>query len=411
MYERERTEDGGREEELFMKRKLENQIKDDECFQLLTIDVLPDVFQELENIGGKNKFIFVQWKIESTAMNNLLKLLTDDDKTRLRGELEIEDNDVAAIMERMTKDGCEVLRNDIQTKELNKDKEKTLHEIKKRGDDQDEFFGVAKKLLQQMKRKEEEQKALFAHIQMKWEHDCFEMLPKDEAIKYLEHIKGKGKITYENGISEVVSIETKTKRLAETHLLDENNRETTEKRHGNLGDANSLDVLKQEIPRKDDIIFSVDPVNTYSRLLINSVNKENVKVHTLLKDIVNELMVAKKKVMDSSGYMENVEDTSGDSTSNYCILRNIDTYLFHVSNSQAAVTLKRFYIKIQRFSICPFERMIEYWEALIGIQLMDEDNTDINDNATDTVGLDCEILNTNLGEKHIGNEDFWRHQT
>ena len=85
--------------------------------------------------------------------------------------------------------------------------------------------------------------------------------------------------------------------------------------------------------------------------------------------------------------------------------------MFHVSNSETTVKLKRFQAKIQKFSICPFERMIEYWKDLMGIQLMDEDNKDINDNETDNVGLDCEILNTNLDEKHIGNEDFWRHQT
>ena len=32
---------------------------------------------------------------------------------------------------------------------------------------------------------------------------------------------------------------------------------------------------------------------------------------------------------------------------------------------------------------------------------MVEDNKDINDNETDNVGLDCEILNTNLGEKYV----------
>ena len=46
-----------------------------------------------------------------------------------------------------TKDGGEVLKNDFQTKELNKDKEITLHERKNRGDDQDDF-GVAKRFLQ-----------------------------------------------------------------------------------------------------------------------------------------------------------------------------------------------------------------------------------------------------------------------
>ena len=64
---------------------------------------------------------------------------------------------------------------------------------------------------------------------------------------------------------------------------------TTEKQQRNLGDANSLDVLRQEIPRKDDIIFSFSPVNTYSKLLINDVNKENANINTLPKDIVNEL--------------------------------------------------------------------------------------------------------------------------
>ena len=53
-----------------MKRRLKNQIKGD-CLQLLTIDVLADVFQELENIGGKNKVIFFQWKIENTVMDKL----------------------------------------------------------------------------------------------------------------------------------------------------------------------------------------------------------------------------------------------------------------------------------------------------------------------------------------------------
>ena len=77
-----------------------------------------------------------------------------------------------------------------------------------------------------MKKKEEEQQALFANIQMKCEYDCFEIV---EATKYLEHMKRKGNITYENGISEVVLIERETKMLAETHLLDENYRETTEK--------------------------------------------------------------------------------------------------------------------------------------------------------------------------------------
>ena len=41
--------------------------------------------------------------------------------------------------------------------------------------------------------------------------------------------KEKGNITHEKGISEVVSIERETKMLAETHLLYENNGETTGK--------------------------------------------------------------------------------------------------------------------------------------------------------------------------------------
>ena len=108
------------------------------------------------------------------------------------------------------------------------------------------------------------------------------------------------------------------------------------------------------------MIFSFDPVNTYSKLLINDVNKENANVNTLLKDIVNELMGTKKKVMDNSGDMENVEGTRSDSASNYCILRNIDTDFFHHSNSETALKLKHFYTKIQKFSNCPFERKIEY---------------------------------------------------
>ena len=80
MYERERREDGDREEELFM--TLENQIEGD-CLQLLTIFVPSDVFQELENIAGKIQVIFFQWKIENTVMDKLFKILTDDDKTRM----------------------------------------------------------------------------------------------------------------------------------------------------------------------------------------------------------------------------------------------------------------------------------------------------------------------------------------
>ena len=98
MYEWEGTkDDGDREEELLMKRRLENKIKG----QLLTIDILPDIFEELKNIGGKNKVIFFQWKIESRVMDKILKILTDDDKARLCEELE-----------GMTKDGREVLRNE-----------------------------------------------------------------------------------------------------------------------------------------------------------------------------------------------------------------------------------------------------------------------------------------------------------
>ena len=64
---------------------------------MLTIDVLSDVFQELENIGGKNKVIFFQWKIEHKVMDKLFKILTDDDKTRLCEELEnVDDKDEVA---------------------------------------------------------------------------------------------------------------------------------------------------------------------------------------------------------------------------------------------------------------------------------------------------------------------------
>ena len=94
------------EEELLMKRRLENKIKG----QLLTIDILPEVFEELKNIGGKHKVIFFQWKIESRVMDQILKILSDDDKVRLCEELE-----------GMTKYGSEVQRNE-QTKELNNDK-------------------------------------------------------------------------------------------------------------------------------------------------------------------------------------------------------------------------------------------------------------------------------------------------
>ena len=86
-----------------------------------------------------------------------------------------------------------------------------------------------------MKRKEKEQKALFAHIQTKCEHECFEILPKVAAMKYLEHMKRKGNLTYENGISEEISREKERKILSETRLLDENNGETTEKQQGNIG--------------------------------------------------------------------------------------------------------------------------------------------------------------------------------
>ena len=82
---------------------------------------------------------------------------------------------------------------------------------------------------------------------MKCEYDCFEILPKVEAMKYLEHVERKGNITHENGISEEVSIERETKMLTETHLLGENYRETTEKQHCGVnslvvsqdGDSNS----------------------------------------------------------------------------------------------------------------------------------------------------------------------------
>ena len=209
MYERERTEDDGdREEELLMKRRLENKIKG----QLLTIDILPDIFEELKNIGGKNKVIFFQWKIESRVMDRILKILTDADKARLCEELE-----------GMTKDGSGVLRNE-QTKELNNDKEITFHERKKREEDQDDFE-VAKSFLQQMNRKEEEQKALFEHIEMKREDECFEILPKVAAMEYLEHMKRKGNISYENGISEEVAIGKETK-------MDENNGKTTGRQQG-----------------------------------------------------------------------------------------------------------------------------------------------------------------------------------
>ena len=417
MYERERTEDDGdREEELLMKRRSENKIKG----QLLTIDILPEVFEELKNIGGKNKVIFFQWKIEGRVTDKILKILTDDDKARLCEELE-----------GMTKDGSDVLRNE-QTKELNNDKEITLRERKKRGEDQDDF-GVVKSFLQQMKRKEEEQKALFGHIKMKCEHECFEILPKVAAMKYLEHMKRKGNITYENGISEEVSSEKETKILEnngettekqqgsiggansldvlkqedddsdlddlfevlnkehtseyleevrkneederkhfewwkaehendicgvlplerETHLLYENNGETREKQQGNLGGTNSLDVLKQEMPRKDEMIFSFDPMNTYSKLLINGVNKENANTNTLLKEIVNELMGTKKKVVNNSSSMEKVRGIRSDSASNYCIVPNIDTGFFHHSNSETAMKLNHFYTKIRRFPIPP----------------------------------------------------------
>ena len=380
---------------------------------------------------------------------------------------------------------------------MNNDKEITLHERKKREEDQDDF-GVAKRFLQQMNRKEEE------HIEMKREDECFEILPKVAAMEYLEHMKRKGNISYENGISEEVAIEKETK-------LDENNGkttgrqqgdngettekqqgdnrettgrqqgdngettekqqgdnrettgrqqgdngettekqqgdnrettgrqqgdnvkttekqqgdnrettgrqqgdngettekqqgdnrettgrqkgdngETTEKQQGEIGGANSLDILKQEIPRKDEMLFSFDPMNTYSKLLINGVNKENANTNTLLKEIVNELMGTKKKVVFNSSSMENVRGIRSDSASNYCILRNIDTGFFHHSNSETAMKLNHFYTKIRKFSNSPFERMIEYWEDSMGIKFMDED---INDNETDNVGLDCEILN------------------
>ena len=78
-----------------------------------------------------------------------------------------------------------------------------------------------------MKKKEEEQQALFANIQMKCEYDCFEIV---EATKYLEHMKRKGNITYENGISEVVSIERNENACRNSLAgleLQGNNRETT----------------------------------------------------------------------------------------------------------------------------------------------------------------------------------------
>ena len=128
------------------------------------------------------------------------------------------------------------------------------------------------------------------------------------------------KAEHENNIGEVLPLER------ETHLLYENNGETTEKQQGNLGGTNSLDVLKQEIPRKDEMIFSFDPMNTYSKLLINGVNKENANANTLLKEIVNELMGT--KVVNTSSSMDNVRGIRSDSTNNYCILRNIDTDFF-----------------------------------------------------------------------------------
>ena len=139
------------------------------------------------------------------------------------------------------------------------------------------------------------------------------------------------------------------------------------------------------------MLFSFDPMNTYSKLLINGVNKENANTNTLLKEIVNELMGTKKKVVFNSSSMENVRGIRSDSASNYCILRNIDTGFFHHSNSETAMKLNHFYTKIRKFSNSPFERMIEYWEDLMEIKFMVED---INDNETDNVGLDCEILNT-----------------
>ena len=236
--------------------------------------------------------------------------------------------------------------------------------------------------------------------------DFVDVLSKEESAKNLQEVRKmeegirkhfeRWKAEHENDLSEVLLLES------ETHLLDEKYGETTEKQQGNLGSTNSLDVLKQEIPRKDDVIFSFDPMNTYSSLLINCVNKENV--NTLLKDIVNELTGTKKKMMDDSSYMVNVEGISSDSASNYCILRNTDTDYFNHSNSETAIKLQRFYTKVQQFTNCPFERIIEYWEDPGEIQLMDEDNKNINDNETDSVGLDCEILNRNLGEKHIDDE-------
>ena len=66
-------------------------------------------------------------------------------------------------------------------------------------------------------------------------------------MKYLEHMKRKGNITYGSRISEEV-----------THLLDENNGETTKKQQGDIGGANSLDVLKQEDDDSDpDDLFEV----------------------------------------------------------------------------------------------------------------------------------------------------------
>ena len=167
------------------------------------------------------------------------------------------------------------------------------------------------------------------------------------------------KADHENDICEVLFLER------ETHLLYENNGETTENQQGNLGGTNSLDVLKQEIPRKDEMIFSFDPMNTYSKLLINGVNKENANANTLLKEIVNELMGAKKKLVNNSSSMENVRGIRSDSASNYCILRNIDTGFLHHSNSETDIKLNHFFTKIRKFSNSPFERMIEYWEDLM----------------------------------------------
>ena len=412
-YERERTEDGDREEDLFMKRKLGNQIKDG-CLQEDDDSDSNDFFEVLSK-EQTEKYIQEERKNEEEERKNFERRTIKDE------------NDISKVLplDRETHLLDENNRKTTEKQQKNLGGANSLVVSKQEDDDSDsdDFFKVLSKeqtaeYLEEV-RKNEEEKRIFERRTIKDENDISKVLPldrethlldennrkttekqqknlgganslvvskqedddsdsddffnvlsKEQTAEYLEEVRKNEEekiiferrtIKHKNGISEVLPLER------EAHSLYENNRETREKQERNLGGANPLGVLKQEISRKDDVIFSFDPVSSYSRSLING-------------------------------------GISSDSAINYCILRNIDTGFFHYSNSETAVKLKRFYTTIQKFTNCPFERIIEYWEDLVEIQLMVEDNKDINDDETDNVGLDCEILNTNLGEKHIDNE-------